>query len=269
MRSIRTTVLALTSAFALLVTFPAFASHWWGGYHWPVADPSRSSSNQFNVTLVDDLSSTSYANWPSILGSPSAANTVANDWSKGGTNGADVLDTPVEAASTHDPSNCPAIYQKVRVCNASYGATGWLGVAQIWIYNGTKHIAQGTVKVNDYYFTASYSGGKYANSSEERHVLCQEVGHTFGLDHQDTSGVSVGTCMDYYHNTSDSDTLSISPNQHDYDQLLCMYKSHTDPNGKPSGCGLRGHGRGQSNSERVSERREGQYTVVTFHLLAA
>ncbi len=57
--------------------------------------------------------------------------------------------------------------------------------------------------------------------------MCQEVGHTLGLDHQDTSGISLDTCMDYYRNTSDTDTLSTSPNQHDYDELLAIY-SHLD-----------------------------------------
>ena len=46
----------------------------------------------------------------------------------------------------------------------------------------------------------------------------QEVGHTLGLDHQSTDGSSLNTCMDYYHNAS-ADTLSIHPNQHDYDEL--------------------------------------------------
>ena len=54
-------------------------------------------------------------------------------------------------------------------------------------------------------------------------MICQEVGHTFGLDHQSESGESLNTCMDYYHNTSSSDTLSTHPNQGDYDELLCVY----------------------------------------------
>jgi hypothetical protein len=60
-----------------------------------------------------------------------------------------------------------------------------------------------------------------------QHVICQEIGHTFGLDHQSTDGSSLNTCMDYYHNTSASDTQSTHPNQHDYDELVTIY-SHTD-----------------------------------------
>jgi hypothetical protein len=60
-----------------------------------------------------------------------------------------------------------------------------------------------------------------------QHVICQEIGHTFGLDHQDESGISLNTCMDYYHNTSASDTKSTHPNSHDYDELGIIY-NHLD-----------------------------------------
>src|SRR5213593_2466381 len=60
-----------------------------------------------------------------------------------------------------------------------------------------------------------------------QHVICQEIGHTFGLDHQDESGISLNTCMDYYHNTSASDTKSTHPNKHDYDELATIY-AHLD-----------------------------------------
>jgi hypothetical protein len=81
------------------------------------------------------------------------------------------------------------------------------------------------VKNNDYYFgNSSY---QYNNKAEMQHVICQEIGHTLGLDHQSTSGASLNTCMDYYHNTSNSDTKSTHPNQHDYDELTTIY-AHLD-----------------------------------------
>jgi len=96
-------------------------------------------------------------------------------------------------------------------------------LAQIWITGGT-HITQGVIKNNDYYFgNSSYQ----YNTPEMQHVICQEIGHTFGLDHQDESGISLNTCMDYYHNTSASDTKSTHPNQHDYDELGIIY-AHLD-----------------------------------------
>ena len=56
-------------------------------------------------------------------------------------------------------------------------------------------------------------------------VTCQEIGHTFGLDHQDENfnNPNLGTCMDYTSNPS----TNMHPNQHDYDQLVTIY-SHLD-----------------------------------------
>jgi hypothetical protein len=47
--------------------------------------------------------------------------------------------------------------------------------------------------------------------------MCQEVGHTLGLDHQDDvfDNPTLRTCMDY---TSDPST-SQHPNRHDYEEL--------------------------------------------------
>ena len=55
--------------------------------------------------------------------------------------------------------------------------------------------------------------------------MCQEVGHTLGLDHQDEDfdNRNLGTCMDY---TSDP-TTNQHPNQHDYEQLEIIY-SHVE-----------------------------------------
>ena len=55
--------------------------------------------------------------------------------------------------------------------------------------------------------------------------MCQEVGHTLGLDHQDENfdNPNLGTCMDY---TSDPGTNQ-HPNQHDYDELEAIY-AHLD-----------------------------------------
>jgi hypothetical protein len=79
------------------------------------------------------------------------------------------------------------------------------------------------VKLNDYYFSGAGSSYAYNNSAEQQHVVCQEVGHTFGLDHQSETGESLNTCMDYYHNTSSTDKQSTHPNKGDYDELLCIY----------------------------------------------
>lgn len=199
-------IAAITGLAALLaVTFSPSsvdASHSWGGYHW------ARTSNPFTLKLGNNTSGT----WTQHLATISAA------WSQ-----SDVLDTVVVTGGT-SPRNCRPTRGRDEICNASYGNTGWLGVAQIWLTGGT-HIVQGTVKNNDFYFgSSSYA---YNNEAEKLHVICQEVGHTFGLDHQSTDGSSLNTCMDYYHNTSNSDTKSTLPNAHDYEELGIIY-AHLD-----------------------------------------
>jgi hypothetical protein len=181
---------------ATVLAASASANHSWGGYHW------ARTSNPFALKLGDNLTTT---DWKGHLAQTSG------DWSK-----STVLDTTIVTGQAR--GRCKATSGRDEICNGSYGYNGWLGVATIWLTSGN-HITQGTVKVNDTYFALS----QYNNASEKEHVMCQEVGHTFGLDHQDTSGASLNTCMDYYSNTSGSDTKSTTPNAGDYDELLCIY----------------------------------------------
>jgi hypothetical protein len=168
-----------------------------GGYHW------ARQSNPFTLKLGDNVTAT----WDPIL------RTTSSDWSK-----STVLDTTIVAGQAK-PRNCRPTSGQVEVCNSTYGNNGWLGIAQIWA-SGT-HITQGTTKVNDTYFNTP----QYNTTAWRNLVMCQEVGHTFGLDHQDENfdNANLGTCMDY---TSDPDTNQ-HPNQHDYEQLNIIY-SHLD-----------------------------------------
>jgi len=122
-----------------------------------------------------------------------------------------------EAGSTTTSTRrrCPAVTGKVRACNYTYGNNGWLGLAQIWASGS--HITRGTAKMNDTYFASpSY------NETARSHVVCQEIGHLWGLGHQDESGADLNTCMDY------ADALdNPSPNAHDYDMLEEIY-AHLD-----------------------------------------
>jgi hypothetical protein len=204
--------IVIGSALAVLLALVAFSSdaqanHSWGNYHW-----ARTNNNLFNLPLGDNVTLA----WDSYLG------TTATDWST-----SSVLDTTIVAGKT-SRSNCRPTSGRVEVCNYRYGSNGWLGVAQIWV-NGS-HIVQGTTKVNDTYFkTAKYNTPAWRNL-----VMCQEVGHTFGLDHQDEifNNTNLGTCMDYTNDPSGlagtNGTLSNEhPNAHDYDQLATIY-THLD-----------------------------------------
>lgn len=240
MRTVRQVLVAVLAVAMVMVASPASANHSWGRYHW------GRSANPFDVPVVDSLSS---AAWGSILGLV-ANDPTANDWTDSA-----VLDTPVSAGTAS--SSCSPILGNVRVCNDAYGSNGWLGIAQIWIYTGSSHIAQGTVKVNDYYFNTS----AYNDSNAKRHVMCQEVGHTLGLDHQHLSDVGGGvTCMN--DTAGLKDPAYVAPNQHDYDQLAKIY-CHLDGGAScPGGGGKKNPGHSNSSSEFHSS--QGRYEVITF-----
>ena len=185
------------------------ASHSWGNYHW-----ARTAS-QVTLKLGDCLTAGS---WKAHLLQAS------NDWNNPEQFGA--ASTPL--LTTIEPGSsalkrCKMATGTTQVCNSKYGNNGWLGLASINI-NGD-HIIQGMAKMNDTYFNTS----KYNNPNEKLHVMCQEIAHTFGLDHQSEDGSSLNTCMDYFSNTGTNatSTLSTRPNAHDFEQLNALY-AHLD-----------------------------------------
>jgi len=153
------------------------------------------------------------------------------DWSV-----SSVLDTIVVQGSSN-PKNCKAKAGRVEVCNSKYGRNGWLGIASIWAIGS--HITQGTAKMNDTYFNTR----TYNTPAWKQMVVCQEIAHTFGLDHQDEdfNNANLGTCMDY---TSNPGTNQ-HPNAHDYEMLETIYAhldttttvSQTTQSGRPAELG--------------------------------
>lgn len=184
------------------------ASHSWGGYHW------ARTQNPFTLALGDNLTTT---DWKGHL------ILAAGDW-----NNPALFNTtsPLRVAIVGGQSSkrCSMVAGTTQVCNGKYGNNGWLGLASINITGGV-HITQGTAKMNDTYFSLS----SYNNPNEKEHVICQEVAHTYGLDHQSTDGSSLNTCMDYFSNTgiNAGSKLSTTPNFHDFEELGIIY-SHTD-----------------------------------------
>ncbi len=194
--SIRFVVIFVLIAMLAVSYFPAGASHAWGNYHW------ARTSNPFTLTIIDSMTS----NWDDNL------DVAISDW-----DASSVMNLTEEAGSTTSNTRrrCPAVTGKVRACNYTYGINGWLGLAQIWVSGN--HITRGTAKMNDSYLASS----SYTETNRQ-HVICQEIGHTFGLGHQDESGADLNTCMDY------ADALdNPHPNQHDYDMLEQIY-AHLD-----------------------------------------
>jgi hypothetical protein len=187
-------------------------NHSWGGYHW------ARQSNPFTLNLGDNVTTV----WDSYLGNTSS------DWSIKGSNAA--APNPVNTRVVPGQSNnkrCGATLGRIEVCNSAYGNNGWLGIATIWLSSDASdpdhshHITQGTTKLNDTYFKkAQYNTPAWRNL-----VMCQEVGHNFGLDHQDENfnNNNLNTCMDYTNNPASNQ----HPNQHDYDELAIIY-AHLD-----------------------------------------
>jgi hypothetical protein len=198
---------ALAASVALVGT--ALATHSWGNYHW------ARSSNPLKLDVGDNVSS----KWTEYL------NGAISDWSQ-----STVIDL-TKVAGAGNPKRCGAVSGRIEACSERYGNTGWLGIAQIWASGD--HITQATTKVNDFYFDTS----TYNTPAWRRLVMCQEIAHDFGLDHQDEefNNANLGSCMDYTNDpdggpggASETDLSNEHPNSHDYAQLESMYGGHTD-----------------------------------------
>src|SRR3989338_7329270 len=121
-------LLVITLLFVGAYALVSNADHSWGNYHW-----ARTSS-PFTLKIIDSVT----VGWNSYL------ITTAIDWSK-----STALDTTIDAGNDSNSTRkrCSAVLGKNRICNATYGNNGWLGIAQVWVYSDG-HIAQGVVKVN-------------------------------------------------------------------------------------------------------------------------
>jgi hypothetical protein len=212
----RTALVLSVSAIAALATV-ADARHQWRKYEWaydgtPIAAP-----------VVDNTSGT----WPGRVG------TAVSDW-----NASSRIDAAYQNGNSNN-TTCDFVLGEIQVCNDDYGSTGWLGIASITI-NGNEILA-GYTKLNDYYFNQP----RYDTESWKQLVACQEIGHDYGLGHQNENFNTDATtsCMEYTSWPEGNE----SPDQHDYDQLERMYTAGDDGGGggKPGGGGGNGGGRGK------------------------
>ncbi len=221
-------LISLMLSLGVFVTV-ASANHSWSKYHW---DLSTDESTANPLKLGDNLTTSAWVN--SLSG-------ASSDWNNS------VLKNQVVAGSN---TSCDPVLGGVEVCNDTYGNNNWLGIAQVWVYRGRSgHIAQALVKVNDTYFNTP----QYNTQSWRDLVVCQEVGHTFGLSHQDEnfSNANLGTCMDY---TNDPDGTLFGqldnrhPNQHDYDMMTEIY-GHLNGIEDSKGNGNNGKGNGKDKGK--------------------
>ena len=231
------------------------ADHAWKKYHW---DISVIPIDEASLELGDNLT----GDWSDILKNASPS---WNMWS--------VLKSTIVLGRSDTGVNndkCGPVLEGVEVCNGLYGANGWLGLASVWVSRG-KHIVQAVVKLNDTYFEDDeyYKKSPYNSVDWRDYVMCQEVGHTFGLGHQDEvfDNLNLNTCMDYtdepaggtYFNIDGVEILSLPnlyPNEHDAEILLEIY-AHLNPtdagnstdDGDDGGGGGNGKGGGRKNNK--------------------
>ncbi|MEO6151764.1 MAG: hypothetical protein ABIT09_04705 [Croceibacterium sp.] len=194
---------------AVTASAPALAHHQWGTYRW--ATLGTGLQVKVNAAL------TASGGWGATV------NGAVQAWNA---TGALTLNNPYtpSGAST---KRCDPIAKEILVCNDAYGQRGWLGIASIWT-DSRGHISKATTKLNDSYFTLP----KYNTASWRMMVACQEIGHDFGLDHQDEAfdNYNLGTCMDYtnypdggIHGVVDYGPNNIGLNPHDNEELNIIY----------------------------------------------
>ncbi len=183
----------------LLPTF-TFADNSWNDYHW-----ARTTSS-FDLTIVNSTTS----DWDVYV------TQATSDWSNSVV--LNLIEDVTGDTKTKTRRRCKGPDGQIRICNLTYGQTGWLAVAGITIdING--HIIKGYTKLNDTYFSMDF----YNNANWKLSVTCQELGHNVGLDHQDEdfNNTSLFTCMDYQNPPYEY------PNSHDFEQLELIY-GHLD-----------------------------------------
>jgi hypothetical protein len=180
------------------LTAPVLATHSWSTYHW------KRTSAEIAPPVGDNVDS----RWDSYL------DTAIVDW-----NVAKFIQSAEQPGSTN-PRNCRGVSGTIQVCNYTYGNNGWLGLATISTSGG--HIVQGTTKLNDTYFNTA----KYNTPAWRALVMCQEIGHDYGLGHQDEDFNTDNTksCMDYTSVPEGNE----HPDAHDYEQLELIYGGHSE-----------------------------------------
>jgi hypothetical protein len=231
-RSIRQRFVAGVIALIVLslLVMPAMARHSWGKYHVP-RPIEVTTGEPIPLDVGDNVSNT----WDPYLVE------AIKDWNQAVTLTSPdrIALNPVQGAAGGGAANCEPTEGRIEVCNHTYGSNGWLGIAQIWV---TKfHITKGTALMNDTYFNQT----RYNTLAWRQMVMCQEIAHDFGLDHQDErfSNPNLGSCMDYTNNPAggiyngvDYGPSNENPNAHDFEQLTMIY-SHAETTRTPGGKG--------------------------------
>jgi len=225
---------------AVMFTFAtiAAADHAWGDRHW------ARKQNPLLLDLGENLPDV----WNPHLIKASA------DWNNplGGFQKV-VVTTIVDGNGS---SRCLPTKGRVEICDGAGHKT--LGVARVWVNKTNHHIEQAVVTLSDFHLLTL--GSKYNSDGWRNYVVCQEIGHTFGLDHQDEdiSNPNLGSCMDYTEDPDGQDFGQLrneQPNLHDFEQLAIIYahpdtfNSSSSTQASSGSASARSHGKLEDSSE--------------------
>ena len=195
MKHISKKLLIASAISTAIVSVPSVANHVWGNatgtYHWDA------QSLPVQISVIDSVANS----WQTEM------ETSIDKW-----NLSSVLNLAVNSVDDGSSArtSCAIANGQLRVCNDTYGTSvGWLGLASLNI-DANNHILYGVAKLNDS-FTM--------DQDQKNSVMCQEIGHLFGLGHTSTDGSNQNTCMDYSSNSADG----VWPNAHDYTLLEEIY----------------------------------------------
>ena len=242
-------VCGLAALGVALLAGPLSANHAWGKYHW------ARTSNPVNLRIGDNVTSA----WDSYL------EAAISDWDQS------VVLELTKGTGAATTKQCRPPDGRIEVCNGAYGFNQWLGIARIYVTGD--HIYAASTRVNDSYFnTATYNTAAW-----RRFVMCQEVGHDFGLSHQneDFGPPNLGSCMDYTNAPEGGGEYgpdNLNPNSHDYSQLISIY-SHTDSFNSATATSTIGRGAANQGDDNpsswgrlVSSSRNGRIHVYELDL---
>ncbi|MCH7663864.1 MAG: hypothetical protein IH859_08365 [Chloroflexi bacterium] len=212
----RTIILPVLAALliAVLAVGIAFADNQWSSYHY-----ERPSSAELILDIGDCHTPSVYNNWSAML-----TNVIA-DWNN----------IPGAGDNPEIGFNLTACGATINSYNDDYGNTGWLGLASIRVSRGRyAHIVSGRSQINEFYIDyPDYFG--FDQAVEWQQVLCQEIGHDFGLNHN-REGSSGGTPDDTCMNDDIRPLRFPSPNVHDDEMFTEMYTHNhgeSDSGSKP------------------------------------
>jgi len=135
---------------------------------------------------------------------------AVEDWDEG-TPDALTLSTKRVAV---DYTTCSPVEGVMKVCNANYGETGWLGINEVLKTVPGGVIIQSVAKMNEHYLLN-------AGQDDRQYTMCHEIGHGFGLPHtdEDFNNADLGNCLDY----SSRPENNLHPDESNYLRLQSMY----------------------------------------------